>query len=213
MIEIPELLDAKLPAALFSGGKDSLLLLSMIRESGIPCTIIHFYDRLHPEVEEVIKGWDLELLSWRPTVQYLLPWNSDVALVSEYSFGHGRLSVWRDVIDGEDCGIEKLRTETTPFFDYPFDTTVWGYRSEDQLHPVMPTSFPREFQLGPTRMLAPLYDIKTEDVLEAVQRLPFSPVTDDSIRMCAKCKEGLVGWDRESALMTYAKRFGYLKAA
>lgn len=198
---------------LFSGGKESLLLLDVVRQIRPETTIIHFYDRLHPEVEEVIKGWDLELLSWRPAASYLVPWHSDVALVSEYSFGHGRLSVWRDVVDGEECQLEKLRTDRTEFFAYPYDLTLWGYRSEDQLHPVMPTSFPREFQLGPTRMVAPLYDLKTEDVLEAIQRLPFSPVTDDSIRMCAKCKEGLSDWDRETSLATYAKRFGYLKAA
>lgn len=213
MLEITQLSDSKSPAILFSGGKESLLLLDMVREIRPSTVVIHFYDHLHPQVEEIIKGWDLEVLSWRPAARYLIPWQSDIVLVSEYSFGNARLPVLRDIVDGDDCELEKLRTDTTPYFDYPFDLTVWGYRKQDELHPVMPSSFPREFQLGPTRMISPLYSWETEDVIEAVQRLPFAPVTNDAIQMCAKCKSELINWDRQKSLDSFASKFGYSKAA
>lgn len=213
MIEIPQLLDSNLPALLFSGGKESLLLLDTVSQIRDDVTVIHFYDRIHPEVEEVFKGWNLEFLSWRPATQYLIPWGQDIVLVSEYSFGNARLPVLRDVIDGDDCELEKLRNDRTEYFDFPFDTTIWGYRRKDELHPVMPSSFPREFQLGPTRVISPLYDWETEDVIEAVKRIPFPPVTNDAVRMCAACKESLASWDREASLNYFSNRFGYAKAA
>lgn len=213
MIEIPQLLQAKSPAILFSGGKDSILLLDAVRRIRPGTTIIHFYDRLSPQVETIIRQWDLEVLSWRSAAQYLIPWESDLALVSEYSFGDARLPVLRDVVDGEDCELEKLRTDRTEHFDYPFDFTLWGYRRRDELHPVMPVSFPREFQLGPTQMIAPLYEWTVSDVLANVQNLPFSPVPLDAIRMCAKCREGLASWNREESLEFFARRFGYRRAA
>lgn len=213
MLEIPELQNATLPAILFSGGKDSLLLLDMARQIRPDTAIVHFYDQLSPQVEDVIKGRDLEILSWRPTSQYLIPWHSDLVLVSEYSFGDARLPVLTDIVDGEDCQLEKLKDTRTPYFDYPFDLTVWGYRRKDELHPIMPSSFPRDFQLGPTRMISPLYEWETEDVVDAVARLPFPPVTNDAIRMCEKCREGLATWDREATLKYFGERFGYLEAA
>lgn len=212
-LKISQLSDAKMPALLFSGGKESLLLLDMVRGIRPDTAIVHFYDRLHPQVEEIIKGWDLEVLSWRPSARYLIPWNSDAVLVSEYSFGNARLPVLRDIVDGEDCELEKLRTDRTEWFDNPFDTIIWGMRKGDELHPVMPAYFEREVQLGSSRLIAPLYSWETEDVVEAVQRLPFTPVTDDSIRMCARCREGLASWDRDASLKMFSKRFGYQEAA
>lgn len=190
-------------------------MLSMIRKTQFQPTIIHFYEQLKPEVEAVIKGWDLEVLSWRPARWYLAPWLDDAVLVSEYAFGDGVLPVLTDIIDGEDCDWERRSSKLTESFHYPFDLTVWGYRRADELHPAMPPSFPREFQLGPTRMVAPLYGETDEGAMKAVRQLPFAPVTSDAIRMCAKCREGLAswGWDREASLKFFAERFGYARAA
>lgn len=213
MLEIPQLLDTKLPALLFSGGADSLLLLDMVRQIRPETTIIHFYDHLSPEVEAIIKGWNLEVLSWRPAAWYLIPFEKGIALVNEYSFGDARLPVLTDIIDGEDCDWEKRPTSLTDYFDYPFTDTFWGYRHQDELHPIMPSSFPREFQLGPTRMFAPLYKWETQDVVDATQRLGFSSVASDVIRMCAKCRDGLESWDREASLRMFSERFHYARAA
>lgn len=212
-LEIPQLLKSKLAALLFSGGKESLLLLDMVRQVRPSTTIVHFYDRLAPEVEAVIKGWDLEVLSWRPAAWYLVPWGSGVVLVNEYSFGDARLPVLTDIIDGEDCEWEKRPTNLTEFFDNPFDLVLWGMRKSDELHPVMPAYFERKTRLGASKLFAPLYNWPTEDVVEAVNRLPFAPVANDAIRMCAKCREGLANWDREAALKMFSERFNYAKAA
>lgn len=201
------------PALLWSGGKDSMLLLSMIRQSSIPVTLIHFYERLRPEVEDVITAWGLEVLSWRPAAWYLVPFDQDIALVSEYSFGDACLPVFADIVDGEECDWERRSLDLTPSFDYPFDLTIWGYKRQDTLHPVMPRPFLRSFQFGPTRLVAPLYGETDEAVVQAVEALPCQPVRSDAIRMCDKCRKGLARWDRESALEMFRERFHYAKAA
>lgn len=213
MLEIPQLVKAERPAILFSGGKDSLVLLDVALKIRPDITVIHFYDHLHPDVAAVIKGMDLDVLSWAPATRYLIPWNDGIALVSEYSFGDVRLPVLRDVIpELHRCELERLKLDRMSNFDYPFDLTLWGYRKSDELHPVMPQFFPREFQFGPTRLLAPLYEWETIDVIEAVRRLPYTPCAD-AVTACVKCREVLKGWDRQSAQEFFAKRFGYSEAA
>lgn len=215
MIEIPQLLDAKLSAVLFSGGKDSLLLLDEVRRIRPDTTVVHFYDRLSPQVEDAIKRWDLEVLSWRPATTYLIPWGSDLALVSEYSFGDARLPVLRDVVSGEDCQLENRRKDTTEYFDNPFDYVYWGMKKSDELHPVMPPYFESELQLGTTRLIAPLYDMADADVLNEIQKreLPYEPFAD-VVTACKKCREWLANdWNGNGALNYFAKRFGYREAA
>lgn len=212
MIEIPQLLEAKSPALLFSGGKDSLLLLDEVRRIRRDCTVIHFYDRLLPEVETIIKEWDLEVLSWRPAAQYLIPWEKDIALVSEYSFGDARLPVLRDVVIGEDC---HRRRDTTEHFDYPFDLTLWGMKKCDELHPVMPAHFEREMPLGPTRLIAPLFDLTDDDVLTEIDRrgFPYEPFAD-VVTISPEYRAWLSkDWDGSGALNYFAARFSYRRAA
>lgn len=215
MIEIPQLLEAKMPAVLFSGGKDSLLLLDEVRRIRPDTTIMHFYDRLSPQVEDAIKRWDLEVLLWRPSTTYLIPWGSDLALVSEYSFGDARLPVLRDVVSGEDCQLENRRKDTTECFDNPFDVIYWGMKKDDELHPVMPTHFESELRLGTSRLIAPLHDLTDADVLDEIQKrgLPYEPFAD-VVTACSKCLELLMNdWDGRGALNYFATRFGYLKEA
>lgn len=214
MFEIAQVEKAEHPALLFSGGKDSLLLLDIVRKIR-PVTIIHFYDRLHPEVERILKLWDLDILSWQPAHQYFIPFGDDPALVSEYSFGAARLPVVTGIMQSKDkCEIEKLRFERMPHFDYPFDVTLWGYKRGDDRHPIMGEAFPICFDLGTTRMLAPLYHWSDEDVLSEIARreLPYEPFSDE-LKMCEKCKGSLGAWDKETSLQFFANRFNFKEAA
>lgn len=211
--EIPHLSEASSPAILFSGGKDSLLLLDLARKIRPDIAIIHFYDHLHSQVEHAVVG--LEVISWRPAYRYLIPWGKDIALVSEYSFGDAILPVIRDVVlSHSDCALESLSAERTKYFDYPWAETFWGYRETDERHPVMAKAFPREFMLGPTRMIAPLYSWSDEDVMGAIEYrgIPYEPFADE-VTICPACYKGLSGWDRDASLKFFTNRFGYKEAA
>ena len=67
----------------------------------------------------------------------------------------------------------------------------------------MERPFPREFALGPTKVIAPLYFWGDGEVLRAVSYEPFA----DEVTMCSKCYESLAGWDRASSLDLFSKRF------
>lgn len=214
MIEIPQLLTAERPALLFSGGKDSLLLLDIVRQIR-PVTIIHFYDRLHPEVERIFKLWDLDILSWNPSVHYFIPWNGDPVLVSEYSFGEARLPVVVPITATQTgCDVERLSRDRMENFDYPFDLTLWGYKKDDERHPIMGQPFPIAFELGPTLMIAPLYHWSDEDVLEEIAKrgLPYRPFSDE-LKMCLACQRSIGTWDKETSLQFFANRFNFREAA
>ena len=211
MLEIPQLLTAKSPAILFSGGKDSVLLLDIARKIRPDIAIIYLHDRLHPQVSRIIAEWDLEVISWPPASQYFIPWGNDLALVSEYSFGNARLPVIRDaVLSHSDCAIEKLSNKRMEYFDYPWSETLWGYRKADERHPVMTEPFPREFDLGPTHMIAPLYSWADRDVLGAIEyrKIPYEPFADE-VTICPECRKATsVG-----SVEIFAKRFGFMKEA
>jgi len=214
MIKIPQIKEAERPAILFSGGKDSLLLLDEARKLRPDITVIHFYDHLQPQVERIIKLWDLDVLSWRPSARFLIPWDDGIALSREYSFGDGYLPVVQDVEVGGDCEVERLLLARTPYFDYPFDKTIWGYKAGDERHPVMGKPFPIAFGLGPTLMIAPLYHWTDEEVLDEIgkRNIPYEPFSDQ-VHMCEKCFLYLGDWDRESSLQFFARRYGFREAA
>lgn len=215
MFERDQLLKAGRPAILFSGGKDSLLLLDEVLRARPDITIIHFYHRLRTEVQKVIEMRDLQVLSWKPAHQYFIPWGDDPVLVREYSFGNARLPVVTDIVQSvKECDVERLSLERTEYFDYPFDLTLWGYRKVDERHPIMAEPFPISFQLGPTQMLAPLYHWSDEDVLSEItkRKIPYEPFADE-LRMCAACKNRIANWDRETSLKFFQHRFGFQQEA
>jgi len=165
------LLKAKNPVLLCSFGKESLVLLKMIMDIR-PIPILHFYDELDPFVEKIIREWELDVMSYAPAIRYRVK----DTVVSEYAIGNARLPMLRDVSEnGKPVGYV-----TTPQFHYDFDYTFFGYRKTDS-HPLVKKVFEREFQLGPTRMVAPLYDLSDRDVFNLIDEysIPYQPYCDD----------------------------------
>jgi 3'-phosphoadenosine 5'-phosphosulfate sulfotransferase (PAPS reductase)/FAD synthetase len=185
----------------------------MVRKIRPDIKIVYFKNRLNPNAEYLIREWDLTVLSYEPLNRYFVPWGNDISLVDEMTIGGEIVPLFRDVVESEKCDVEKL-SEVRTEFDWTFDLTLWGYRKEDERHPVIPTPFNKDFQLGSTRMFAPLYDWSDDDVLRAIKDsgIPFQSHTD-SIGICGKCLDELRGWDRRASLEMFTRRFGYAKAA
>ena len=165
---------SKNPVALISLGKDSLLLLYLLRELGASIPLIWFRDKAPQETFRVIKEWGLTLYSYPPAVRYKV----ENSVVSEYSIGDARLPVIRDISDeGQQVG-----TNTLAYFHYSFDTTFYGYKASDEISLVSRT-FEPEFQLGPTRMVAPLYHFTDDEVLQMIEdfAIPYEPFNDDAL--------------------------------
>lgn len=186
---------AKNPALLCSFGKDSLVLLKTVLDMGHKPTILWFRDHLNLFAEKIIREWDLTILSYAPTVRYQV----DSTVVSEYAVGGARLPLLQDISEhGKPVGCS-----TTPQFNYPFDYSLFGYRKTD-CHPLVSTTFESEFELGPTKMVAPLYDLSDEDVFNLIDELkiPYEKICDDAL------PNDLPVVPRE----TFQQRFGLMNA-
>lgn len=203
---------AKAPIILSSFQKDSLLLTYFVRLVDPNVPVLWFRDKLNPFAERMIKQWDLTVFGYAPADRYLVPDQDDLVLVNEFSVGVNRLPVLRDVAQGEECDLERLPQKRTPSFFYPWDITFFGFKATDARDHFVTrnTVFPQEFNLGHTRMFAPLLSWADEDVLLALKEfdIPYEP-QDDSLRICRECLDSLEDWDRAASLSMFRSRFGF----
>lgn len=236
---IKEVLDrAECPALLCSFGKDSMLLLSLIREvKQIP--LIWFRSGLSSEQErfakQIIRDWDLIVWSWEPSDVYVLPNDKGFTLVREQAFGVHRLPLLTDIEPGSKCvfSFPAVRTRSLfPHFDYIFA----GWRDSDPdgegcYWITGPTPFPEDgYSLGKAKVYAPLRHLKDSEVWQAIRELNV-PVADryqgeidtkpDSFSFCTNClsSETLcpetgemipkVDWNPQASLDAFRQRFAF----
>jgi 3'-phosphoadenosine 5'-phosphosulfate sulfotransferase (PAPS reductase)/FAD synthetase len=171
--KIQEILSkAKNPCVLVSFGKDSLVLLKTILDMGYSPDILWFRDHLNPFAEKIIREWDLTVKGYAPAVRYRV----EDTVISEYAIGNARLPMLQDISEhGRPIGMV-----TTPQFSYPWDYTLFGYRKTDS-HPLIGRNLESEITLGPTELIAPMYDLTDADVFNLIDELniPYEPFCDD----------------------------------
>ncbi len=163
---------AKNPCVLVSFGKDSLVLLKTILDMGYSPDILWFRDHLNPFAERIIREWDLTVKGYAPAVRYQV----ENTVVSEYAVGNARLPLLQDISEnGKPVGMV-----TTPQFAYSWDYTLFGYRKTDT-HPLIGRGLEPEITLGPTELIAPMYDLADADVFSLIDELniPHEPFCDD----------------------------------
>lgn len=203
---------AQRPIVLCSFAKDSLLLTWMVRQVDPDVPVLWFRDKLNPFAERVIKQWDLQVFGYAPADRYLIPSNDDLLLVNEFAVGVARLPVLRDVVAGDSCDLERLPQKRTMSFVYPWDVTLFGFKAVDAREHFVTrnTVLPQAFNLGHTRMVAPLYAWTDADVVAALDEfaIPYEQ-QDDSLRICRECIDSLSDWDRAAALSMFQKRYGF----
>lgn len=197
---------AKNPAMLCSFGKESMLLLTLVRQIKPDIAIFWFGDHLSTFGESVIKDQGLQVFSYAPADRYI----AGNSLIDEYSLGGMRVPMVSDMIEGKPCELEKLSSMRTPLFNYQSDVTFYGYRRDDS-HSLIQTTFPQRFALGGTIMDAPLYDYSEANVLNALNELNVNYDLDtNSITVCATCQEEIdATLDRENSINYFRERFGF----
>lgn len=205
------------PVVCCSFGKDSVLLLALAREVRPDINIVHFgQDRISPNAERLTQEWGIDYETRAPADYYLLPWgNNSVVLASEYLIEGRTIPVWRDVELSDHCDFENLSPRSTLPTAWPFDLTLWGFKSADranQREVGISMPFARDAALGPTRLFCPLYDWTDAQVLSAISDLgiPFQPGSD-SLSICARCLGRPTKRERDAALAAFCRRFGYTR--
>ncbi len=233
---------AAAPAVLYSGGKDSTLLLHLAREVRPDVRAIWFRSGITPERQRFVKSQilahDLEVWSWEPADVYVVPNGGGLSLVREQAFGPHRFPVLSDVEDGETC-VGDVGVERTPQLYPHFDVLLLGYKDSDSNESLGGSGFcPADgWTLGRAKVFAPIRHLTDDDVRAAIKELnvPFDEerylrggADPDTVRACSLClqagegevfcrKEGKpiprVPWDRGASLNAFRERFGLKEAA
>jgi hypothetical protein len=187
------LVQAQSPVVWWSGGgKDSLLLLHLAREVNPRVDVLWFRPDVGIEQKafalEVIREWDLTVTSYAPASRHILPSGDGLLLADEYSVGSVPIPFLTDISEGERCAAG-ISGERTPFFGYPFDVTLVGWKTTDEQFVSQGLEVPGDgFQLGPTRLYSPLRGWTDGEVLQAIAdfKIPYRRF-DDSLPLCTRC--------------------------
>lgn len=179
------------PAVLSSFGKDSMLLLWLVREVKPSTPVIWFRTGQDERfAKRIIREWNLTAFSWAPADMYVVK-DADEArtLVHEYGIGACRFPVLIDLNgDGGPCAVDKFPLRV-PSLYLPFDILLVGYKDTDQ-HWLKGDS--KLFKDGTffdrAEVIAPLRHMTDEAVRAAIvdHHIPFEP-TPDELTLCTHC--------------------------
>ena|ERR1043165_4304398 len=218
MFNLPETLNhllnsARNPALLCSFGSDSTLLLHFARQVRRDIPVYYFGDDLPEFAQQLVINDDLTVFSYAPADRYLVPHDEELALIDEYDINGQRVPMVSKVkVSRGTCAVEsdERNRQRTPSFYFPHDLVLWGYKLSDHVE-LIDTTFEREIQIGHTRFVAPLYDLTTDQVLNALDALGLGYVTSDDAEICDECLNAIVNsdWDRDAALAGFRSRFNY----
>lgn len=233
---------AEAPAVLSSFGKDSQLLLFLVREINKDIPVLWFRSGLLNQqkafAKRVIRTWDLAVHGYHPADVYLLPNGEGLTLVREQAFGRHRLPVLMDVEPGEQC-VGDFPSARTHHQSLHFDAYLFGYKDSDHHEVLGGAGFsPADgWELGEGRVYAPLRHMTDADVWQAIRELgvPYDVerydrkgLDPDSALFCTAClqpgegdvfcpKAGAhiprVAWSPRESLAAFRQRFGFKEAA
>lgn len=187
------LANSRCPAVLCSFGKDSLLLLHLVREVKESVPVIWFRTGLDETfAKETIKALNLTAYSYSPADVYLLanPDTDQRSIIHEYSFGRDRLPVTIDLAPGDRCSLTAFPTRTPQLFQ-PWDVIFVGWKDSDSHWLKGSTPFPEDgFMLGRAQVHAPLRHMSDTQIFAALYdlQIPYRP-TADSLPLCVNCME------------------------
>jgi hypothetical protein len=237
---IPTILKrSKRPCVAVSGGMDSLVVLDMVRKHRPDIEALVFRADFTPEqwgiIDNLIRLWDLTVVSPLPRTSYFVPNGGNLARVDEYDVNGTVFPVLRDLVHSDHrCSLD-LATRFAPLSPLDYDCVFVGTRegdsSEAMGHP-LPKAVNR---IGSVEVIAPIYYWTDEEVGKAAQGLPYSKEwydlgderydtgnliacsrcvatgTSDPVE-CPKAGHSIEGyhWNQSAMLGTFRAKFGFV---
>ncbi len=198
------------PAILWSGGKDSTLLLMAARQLGYNLPAVWFRDGAYnDDIMQRVHELNLTLYSWAPANMYLLAHDGSVALISEFSINGELLPMLTDVVGKKGGRCLAVETARTPQLYMPFDLLLSGYKDCDN-HWAAGNKllYPEGLMLGQTRLTAPIRHLTDEQVLDELAAMNISfHQRDDRMPICSDCVAGKpLHWDKPLDLTAFRSR-------
>lgn len=131
---------ARRPALMWSAGKDSMVLLHLLRASGGNVPLIFHREPHSPErfafADQIIRDWQLTVFDWQPQEVVVAQRGDHISLLKAYNVSPTKtITVPVDFYEAGPaeqlvCGAALLR-QPTETIDYPFDLVFVGHKSSD----------------------------------------------------------------------------------
>lgn len=136
---------AKNPAFMCSFGKDSMVLLHIIRKHGIKLPIIFHKDPWFPKkysfADKLIAEYELEVYDYPPFAVTMWEGESIMAFTNHYQIGDisrgSILQLPKNILPPEEgkkwlCGLKDILGRPTGSFNYPWDFVFIGHKDSDE---------------------------------------------------------------------------------
>jgi hypothetical protein len=130
------------PCVMWSGGKDSQVLLWLLRRRGVTCPVVLHRHPKFPEKYEfhdrMAREWGLEVHDWAPIENTMLNEKpGQVCVMSEYQQGQERCAIPWDIYEPERwtgnwaCGLQDFYHRPKGTQEFPWDVVFHGHKSTD----------------------------------------------------------------------------------
>lgn len=188
----------------FSGGSDSLLLLTVIARLGLKTHILRFDDgwslAQKKHVMRMLHEHNAMAFSYPPRSAVLIGNGDELALGATYAIGRRgeAIPIVRDIVDGNVCSVdESIKLAFTPYPPIVFPKHILGSKATDKHFSFPNSPVPaKSWEYGGITMYAPLFDWTNEEVIEALRwagikyEQPDEALDSGNIAACTKCLRG-----------------------
>lgn len=153
---------------LWSGGKDSNLILEIIRLEKLEVQIMQF----RPDWRKSQKAWidqqiiekDLSVISPMPVDRFVVQTGQNIALVDDYLINGQRLPIIRDAVYSEFSCILEISKERCAEVPFPYDLVLTGWK-KGETHPILGDfELSQSETVGNAEFYSPLFDLTDEEV-------------------------------------------------
>jgi hypothetical protein len=236
---IPTLLSkSRRPAVAVSGGRDSLIVLRMVREFAPEIEVIVFRtDMTRGQwgiIDNLIKLWDLTVIAPPPQASYMVPNGEYLARVDEYHVGGTAIPVLRDIVHDDSICVLDLGSNFSAVSPLDHDLLFVGTRQTDRSEATGRPIQKAVTKAGSLTIAAPIFYWTDERVEKAVKDLPIAKEwyeakdekfdTGNLVACCACLRRGdgepvhcpkegktIAGhvWDRQVMLERFREKFGF----
>lgn len=161
---------AKNPIVCWSGGKDSNLIVLLLKQLGysIPCLVFPQFWSTYQKVfiKKMVKDYKLQCFYYRPTqIQY-----DDPTIIAHYTLGPKTIPVFFDVVyDENSCGLDKGKEAikgVVPYFIW--DRVLVGTKKLDRHDKVQQYDLSSHHNID-----CPLWGWTDEEVMEVTKQAGF----------------------------------------